>query len=45
MPNEFLKIFKSLLRSTPARPNQRVPVGKYKEKIKHAKLGNAMLDN
>ena len=45
MPNGFLKIFKSLLRSTPARHNQRVPVGKYKKKIKHAELGNTMLDN
>ena len=27
MPNGLLKIFKSLLQSTPARNNQRVPVG------------------
>ena len=45
MPNGLRKISKFLLRSTPARHNQREPVGQYKKKIKHAKLGNAMLDN
>ena len=45
MSNGLLKIFKSLLQSTSAKHNQRVPVGLYKKKIKHAKLGNALLDN
>ena len=45
MPYGLLKFLESLLQSTPARHNQRVPVGQYKKKIKHAKLGNTMLDN
>ena len=45
MPYGLLKISKFLLRSTPAGHNQRELAGLYKKKIKHAKLGNAMLDN
>ena len=45
MPNRLLDIFKSLLQSTPARHNQRVPVSQYKKKDKTCQLGNAMLDN